>query len=141
MWKWQRLQQASRQLRGILNTNVAPRHKVSHISPHPGPPHARKQGTTHLASSKMAPKWSAVLFLHEQLPQATPTCDDKLFCTISNTHKQVNTMPGNYPEVRGLPTCTLNQRGHVSISTIKHSSGHTLHKRGLHYQSTKKTQT
>ena len=131
MWNWQRLQQTSRQLRGILNllTDVAPRHKVSHRSPHPGPPHARKQGSTHLASSKMAPKRSTVLLLHEQLPQATPTGDDKLLCTIcSNMHKQVNTMLGNNPEVRGLPTCTLNRREHVCISTIKRGSGHTLHK-------------
>ena len=106
MWNWQRLQQTSRQLRGILNllTDVAPRHKVSHRSPHPGPPHARKQGSTHLASSKMAPKRSTVLLLHEQLPQTTPMWDDQLLCTISsNTHKQVNTMPRNNPEVRGLP--------------------------------------
>ena len=60
MWNWQRLQQTSRQLRGIFNllTDVAPHHKVSYRSPHPGPPHARKQGSTHLASSKMAPKRS-----------------------------------------------------------------------------------
>ena len=90
----------------------------------------------------MATKRNTVLLLHEQLPQTTPTWDDNLLCAISsNTHKQVNTMPGNNPEIRGLPTCTLNQRGHVRISTIKYGSGRTLQKGGFHYQSTKKTQT
>ena len=44
MWNWQRLQQTSWQLHGILYLvkKVAPRHKGSHRSPHPEPPRVRK---------------------------------------------------------------------------------------------------
>ena len=68
----------------------------------------------------MSPKWGAVLLFHEQLAKATPTWDDQLLSPIgSRTHKQVNTMPRNNPEVWGLPTGTLNQRGHVRVAPLE----------------------
>ena len=68
----------------------------------------------------MSPKGSTVLLFHKQLTKATPTWDDQLLSPISsNTNKQVNTMPRHYPEVWGLPTSTLNQRGHVRITPLK----------------------